>query len=298
MSTNKYKWLSLSLASIFISGCAVGGKPNLNLGIADAFRKSKSCLFKKKLSYGAPAPVANTNFGYAHPVAPTCQDCAATQSVVTVTPDQSVSSAPCDCSCNGGTCAPVTEFYMPVAPTQDLVEPTPQPTSDNLLPVTALPFEASDDSLELENPLPPVEVPDTPAIPAVDVDPTTVEEGIIDTLDSASVDHDEAEEALDEIDMTPKKDETSILDTAAKPLETKTPTSAGESVVEQRSKMLTLHARPVQSHRDSSVQSEQKTVEMQQVTHKRHFRQQNSLRPLHQDRNVGSKPLELSLIHI
>ena len=181
---------------------------------------------------------------------------------------------------------------MPVAPTQDLVEPTPQPTSDNLLPVTALPFEASDDSLELENPLPPVEVPDTPAIPAVDVDPTTVEEGIIDTLDSASVDHDEAEEALDEIDMTPKKDETSILDTAAKPLETKTPTSAGESVVEQRSKMLTLHARPVQSHRDSSVQSEQKTVEMQQVTHKRHFRQQNSLRPLHQDRNVGSKPLE------
>ena len=300
MSTNKYKWITLSLASIFISGCAAGSKPNLNLGIADAFRKSKSCLFKKKLSYEAPAPVANTSFGYAHPVASTCQDCAATQSVVTVTPNQPFSSAPCDCSCNGGTCAPVTEFHASDAPNQAVLEPVAE-TSDNLVPATALPFEASDDSLGLENPLPaPVEVPDTPAIPAVDINPTE-EEGLIETLDSASIDHDDVEEPLKEmdedLDIIPKKDETSILDTAAKPLEAKpleakTPTSAGESVVEQRSKMLTLYARPVQSHQDSSVQSEQKNVEMRQVTHKRHFREQNSLRTLHQDRNVGSKPLE------
>ena len=303
MSTNKYKWLTLSLASIFISGCAVGGKPHLNLGIADAFRKSKSCLFKKKLSYGAPA--VNTSFGYAEPVntvAAPCVNCAAAPSNVSVIHDQ---SAPCDCSCNGGVCAPATEFQTPAAsPMQEVVEPTTEPVSSNSLPVTALPFEESDDSLELENPLPaPVEVPDTltaPAIPAVDLDPTE-EEGIIETLDSASVAPDKAEEVLDEIDedlnITPKKDETSILDTAAKPLETKTleaktPTSAGRSVVEQRSKMLTLHARPVQSHQASSVQSAQKKVEMQQVTHKRHFREQNSLRPVRQNRNVGSKPLE------
>ena len=298
MSTNKYKWLTLSLASIFISGCAVGGKPHLNLGIADAFRKSKSCLFKKKLSYGAPA--VNTSFGYAEPVntvAAPCVNCAAAPSNVSVIHDQ---SAPCDCSCNGGVCAPATEFQTPAAsPMQEVVEPTTEPVSSNSLPVTALPFEESDDSLELENPLPaPVEVPDTltaPAIPAVDLDPTE-EEGIIETLDSASVAPDKAEEVLDEIDedlnITPKKDETSILDTAAKPLEAKTPTSAGESVVEERTKMLTLRARPVQSHQASDTQPlQKKKVEMQQVTHKRHFRQQNALRPLHLQK-LPSKPLE------
>jgi len=99
-----------------------------------------------------------------------------------------------------------------------------------------------------------------------------------------------------------------ILDTAAKPLEAKTleantleantleaktPTSAGQSVVEKRTKMLTLRARPVQSHQPFDTRTRQKKkVEMQQVTHKRHFREQNSLRPLHQNQKVGSKPLE------
>ena len=308
MSTNKYKWLSLGLASIFVSGCAVGGKPNLNLGIADAFRKTKAHLLKKKLSY--EAPIANTNFGYAHPVdtvAPTCQDCASTVSDVTILTESAL-PAPSDCGCNGDSSVyypPVTEFYMPVAPTQELAEPTAQPSSSNLLPVTALPFEASDDSLELENPLPaPVEAPATLTAPAID---PTEEEGIIKTLDSASIDHDEVEETMDEInedlEILPKKDETSILDTAAKPLEAKTleantleaktPTSAGQSVVEKRTKMLTLRARPVQSHQPFDTRTRQKKkVEMQQVTHKRHFREQNSLRPLHQNQKVGSNPLE------
>jgi len=193
MSTNKYKWLTLGLASIFISGCAVGGKPNLNLGIADAFRKSKAHLCKKKLSYQAPA--INTNFGYTQPInnaAAPCAECAAapTFSDVTVVPDQSILSTPCDCSCNGGTCGTTTEIYTSEGPTQAVVEPIAESNSGDLLPATALPFETSDDSLELENPLPaPVEVRETPTIPAIDVDPTE-EEGIIETLDSASIEHD------------------------------------------------------------------------------------------------------------
>ena len=301
MSTNKYKWLTLGLASIVVSGCAVGSKPNLNLGIADAFRKSKSCLFKKRLGYRAPA--TGTNFGYASPVvdaAPTslpCQECSAAPSEVTVMADQSTTVVSSDCNCDSSVYhPPVTEFYMPTAPAQETVVPPAAPESGNLVPAAALPFEESEDTLELENPLPaPVEAPSTPAIPSLNIDPTE-EEGIIETLDSASVAPDKAEEVLDEIDedlnITPKKDETSILDTAAKPLEAKTPTSAGESVVEERTKMLTLRARPVQSHQASDTQPlQKKKVEMQQVTHKRHFRQQNALRPLHLQK-LPSKPLE------
>jgi len=151
---------------------------------------------------------------------------------------------------------------------QELAEPTAQPISSNLLPVTALPFEASDDSLELENPLPaPVEAPDTLTAPAID---PTEEEGLIETLDSASIDHDEVEEVVNEmdedLDVIPKKDETSILDTAAKPLETKTPTSAGESVVEQRSKMLTLHARRAYSRDSGTCKIQAASGAVQRVT--------------------------------
>lgn len=136
----------------------------------------------------------------------------------------------------------------------------------------------------------PVTVPSDSVSPPTDIDPTE-EEGIIETLDdSASIDLDDLQEEVEqevieeEFTITPKKDENSILDTAVKVLQPQAPTSAGESVVEQRSKMLTLTARPVQSHHSSHSQLQRNKVEMQQVTHKRHFRQQNALRPLHRER--------------
>ena len=173
MSTNKYKWLTtLGLASIVVSGCHVGSKPNLNLGIADAFRKSRNCLAKKKLGYRAPA--TGTNFGYAPPVnnaVPTSsyQDFSPAPSEVTVM-SESPSTAASDCGCNNGAYVPpVTQFYMP--PAQEVVVESPTVTeSVVVLPPATLPFEESEDTLELENPLPaPIEVPDTPSI---NVDPT------------------------------------------------------------------------------------------------------------------------------
>lgn len=290
MSTNKYKWLTLGLTSIVISGCAVGNKSHLNLGIADAFRKSKNCLLKKKLGYRAPATGAT--FGYANPVD---HGVPVEDGVVTVVPDQSASIVSSDCSCNSSVSD--SEFYMPVETAYEMVDPPVASDGDNLLPAAlpaaalpaaALPVEASQDNSGLENPLPPaIEVPETPSTPSISVDPTE-EEGIIETLDSASVDIDETKEDLK---IIPEKDETSILDTAVMPLEVKTPTSAGQSVVEQRTKMLTLTARPVQSHQVADAQSRlPNKASMQQVTHKRHFRQQNALRPLHQ--KFRGEPLE------
>jgi hypothetical protein len=150
----------------------------------------------------------------------------------------------------------------------------------------ALPFEASTNSNELENPLPPaVEEPEAPLLDLIPDE----EEGIIQTLDSASIKTEEPEEAEEEITIKPKRDEASILETAATSLESSTPTSAGTSVMDRRTKMLTLTARPVQSHRGiQATESEQ--IEMRQVTHKRHFRQQNALRPLH--RQFRNGPLE------
>ncbi len=151
------------------------------------------------------------------------------------------------------------------------------------LPTAVLPAEESQGKLELENPLPAaIEAPNIQASPSLNID-STEEEGVIETLDSASVDPEEVDE---ELIVTPNTDEASILDTAEASPETspepETPTSAGSSVVERPSKMLTLTARPVQTHHASATQTVKNKAEMQQVTHKRHFRRQNSLRPLHQ----------------
>ena len=301
MSTKKFKWLTLGLASIVVSGCAVGSKPHLNLGIADALRKSKSCLFKKKLSYQTPA--SNARFGYANPVASnsvmlpstTSRPIANSQSITTSqspiyhqsAENLSVLSSDCNCATNSNVAVPSSEFYMPPRPATETPASTPSMSEGNAgsfdsVPSLELPYETSVDSLQLQNPLPPaVDVPTTQTSPSVEINESAsdVEEGIIDTLDSASLDIGELKETPV---ATPKKDEASILETAAKALEAKTPTSAGQSVVERRSKILTLTARPAQSHQLFDAQTARKTqADMQQVTHKRHFRQQNSLRPLH-----------------
>ena len=293
MSTNKYKWLTLGLTTIVISGCSVGNRTNLNLGIADAFQKSKSYLHKKKLAYQAPA--TGTNFGYATPVAssPVASSFPTHASPVTVVPVESAPSSSCGCGCSNGSCGssvptPVTEFYMPTNTStilsEEVVNPPVEFDSGQPLPA-ALPLEESQGEPELENPLPAeIEVPDTPVTPSIDIAPTE-EEGIIETLDSAAIDLEE------DFISTPEKDEASILDTASKPLKIQTPTSAGESVVEQRSKMLTLTARPVQSNqKPEHINDQSQKVEMRQVTHKRHFRHQNALRPLH--RKFRSEALE------
>ena len=284
MSTNKYKWLTLGLASVVISGCAIGSKPNLNLGIADAFRKSKNSLLKKKLAYGEPT--ANSNFGYASPanvsVATSlpCENCSAALSDATLLPDQLSS----DCNCSNGVSGSETKIHLD----QEMLEPTVASDNGVVFPAAILPFDDSQDNLKLENPLP--DAVGTPDTSSTNSD-STEEEGIIDTLDSASIAPQEAEEVIEEmdedLDISSKEDEASILDTAVMPLETETPTPDGESVVGQRSKMLTLTARPTQSYQASVTQRSLKRspkgqTELQQVTHKRHFRQQNTLRPIHQ----------------
>ncbi len=295
MSTKKFKWLTLGLASIVVSGCAAGSKPNLNLGIADALRKSKACLFKKKLSYQTPA--SNTRFGYATPVtsdsvmlpSTTSRPIASSQSPIyhQSAENPSVLSSDCNCSTANNVAVPSSGFYMPPPPAIETPASTPSMSegsagSFDSVPTLELPHDTSVDHLQLQNPLPPaVEVPTTQPNPSVGLNESgsDVEERIIDTLDSASLDFDELKETPV---VTPKKDEASILETAAKALEAKTPTSAGQSVVERRSKIVTLTARPAQSHQVFDAQTARKTqADMQQVTHKRHFRQQNSLRPLH-----------------
>jgi hypothetical protein len=274
MSTNKYKWFTLGLTGIVISGCSVGNKPNLNLGIADAFRKSRNCLLKKKMSYRAPS--AGSNFGYAPSVASNVN---VTDSAVDAISSESFG---CGCGCDNAVSEPISEFYMPIA--QEVVDAPLEQNSGESTP-SMLPIEAAQDNFELENPLP-ADI-GSPNTPSLNLEPAE-EEGIIETLDSAAIDlEDKAEDFKD----TPKKVETSILDTALKPLKPKTPTSAGESVVEQRSKMLTLTARPAQSHQSAeSLGRQSNKVEMQQVTHKRHFREQNALRPLHQ--RFRGEPIE------
>ncbi len=296
MRTQKYKWLTLGLASIVISGCAVGSQPklNLNLGIADALRKSRDSLTKKKLSYKAPD--ASSKFGFSNPstsaqptrlpsigTLPSLKNVPLLSGRSSASPvSESSSVLTSDCGCTGNNAASTMELDTPTGSSAEPVAPPLHDGSEYVdsVPPAILPFEDSASELGLENPLPPaVEMPATELVPSGEMNHTSPdeEEGTIETLDSAAHELDNTNELLD---VTPKKDENSILETAAKALEGQIPTSAGHSVVEQRSKMLVLTARPAESHqvfdRTARVANKSGT---QLVTHKRHFRQQNALRP-------------------
>ena len=269
-----------------LSGCTAGGKPNLGLGIYDAFHKSKACLFKKKLGYETPAVTQNP-FGFANnnvnehsPVLPTEGSY----------PAYSEPVSDCGCGCNGTpisapvSTVPSQEFYMPVAPNAlnlqgsnneegPVVLNSSDASLDSVVSPQALPLE---NELPAENPLPaanplPGFQPNSDTSNEIDLDE---EEGLIETLDSAS---------NRAPDVTPKKDENSILDTAAKAheqmFESLVPTRVGKSVFDPEPKMVTLTARPAESHQVFDAADRlAKSVKTAQVSHKRSYRQQNALR--------------------
>ena len=271
-----------------LSGCTAGGKPNLGLGIYDAFHKSKACLFKKKLGYETPAVTQNP-FGFAN------QNVHVQNSVLPTEgsyPAISEHASSCGCGCSGTpisapvSTVPSQEFYMPVAPnalnlqSSDnegglvVVDSTDEPAGSDVSP-QALPLE---NELPAENPLPaanplPGFQPNSDTSNEIDLDK---EEGLIETLDSASTEVPEA---------TPEKDENSILDTAGlfpeSMFEGRVPTRVGKSVFDPEPKMVTLTARPAESHQvfnaaDRLAKSAETATA--QASHKRSYRQQNALR--------------------
>ena len=295
MSINKYQWLTLTLASLIVSGCATGGKPFQGLGIADALRKTKTSLHNKKLSYQSQAP---SQFGFATPTnhlpsasatpTPLSWENGAVSfdsqgNDVTLPAD---ASTPCSsCGVNHGRAIVHEEFYLP--PRTEAVTATTSGQVSELAPIDSatsrlvLPFDSQPT------------VPNTPIesnpLPGFDAQPSSSnnldissdddEEGIIDTLDSAASQPTQEE---DFSNTTPSKDETSILDTAVKALEGRTPTSTGPSVVDRNASMLVLTARPVESHTvfdsEARMAAISKASDNKQVIHKRHYRQLNALR--------------------
>ena len=299
MSINKYQWLTLTLASLMVSGCASGGKPLQGLGIADALRKTKTSLHNKKLSYQSQAP---SQFGFATPTnhlpaAPAPPPLSWDNGAVALDSHGNVindindttfpaqASIPCsNCEVNQGPTVVHDEFYLP--PRTKVVTPTTSGQVSELAPIDSTNFQLvspSDsqpmvaDALIESNPLPGFDVQPSPS-DNLDVS-SDEEEAAIDTLDSTA---NQQTQEQDFSNATPSKDETSILETAAKALEGRTPTSTGPSVIDHNTSMLVLTARPVESHtvfdRSPHTAAMSKVADNKQVIHKRHYRQLNALR--------------------
>ena len=287
MRLKYHSLIALGISSIILNGCASSGGGFLNLGVVDALKKSKACLFKQKLGY-TTTPLANT--GLSLPTFGTKPTLSSGPVMIdNYAVPQATSSAPTsDCGCNAGSSIVDSsqyseKYYMPIRTdlTPQIVEPpidaVPSPLMEDaeLPSINPLPSETLDsdsgkgfDSLDTEGSFDPLGQTDSTEF---------------DSPDSETAESDDREQVVD----GQKSKDQSIFE-AAKLKESKTmkfdeatdPTHAGHSVVDQKPTMLTLHARPAQSHNvfDKAAQ-QQKSIETMQASHKRNFRQQNALRP-------------------
>ena len=288
MRLKYHSLIALGISSIILNGCTTGSGGFLNLGVVDALRKSKACIFKQKLNYST-TPIGNSKFALptfgttpTHSSGPVAID--------SYTVPQAASAAPTsDCGCNAGATVVNSsqysdEYYMPIRSelsTSEIVEP----------PIDSVPAKLIDDAeLPSVNPLPSEDFDsdNDDGFDSLDTEgafsplgQTTPDELSTDIVaeENQSDDHEQVVDGQNGNDKSIfeaakiKESDTMKFDDATDP------THAGHSIVEQKPAMLTLHARPAESHNlfDRAAQ-QKKSLKTMQASHKRNFRQQNSLR--------------------
>ncbi len=297
----KYQSLiAFGISTIIFSGCTSSGGGFLNLGVADALRKSKVCLLKKKLTY-SKTPVGNTGislptFG-AQPTGSSGAvpiDSYSVQQTAPATPQ--VAPAPttgsCGCGSPENTAVSTGQFYMPQQ--QYVVEPmvsnpiVQQPPAE----VVASPIETVPSSAPKINELPTInQLPsgsETPSIEPKETDHFEKfdTEGTLEPLGQNEEADDFELDTQEEIADGQRDDTQSIFEEAELTkrsqirFDSTTGLSRTERVAEpQKPKMLTLHARPAQSHNVFNQSNQtSKMVETVQASHKPYYRQLNALR--------------------
>jgi len=288
----KYQSLiALGISAVIFSGCTTSSGGFLNLGITDALRKSRACIFKQKLGY------SKTSLGTSGLSLPTfgSKPTLASGPVIvdSYTIPQEIPTAsqgiPGDCNCNAGQNSVLStqEYYMPHREyVNEAVESYPSEIISP--PIDTVPGQLLEDAeLPQVNPLPLHD-----SVPAKgnnydDLDTEGTFEPLGLNEDDDARDDDEAASQEKIVDGQSDNDQ-SIFESAALEKRSKikfdTVTAHSQKrgrASEQNSTMLTLHARPAQSHNVFDQEaSKRKSIETMQASHKRNFRQQNALRQL------------------
>ena len=309
MRLKYHSLIALGISSIILNGCATGGGGFLNLGVVDALKKSKACVFKQKLTY-TTTPIGNSGlslptFGSSptHSSGPVIVNSHTAPQQVTSFPPMSqpapiAQAAPTSsCGCSAGSSIVDSsqynsqhdaQFYMPARTdqTSEIVEPpinavpnrlieSPNLPSVNPLPTETLDSDNSEgfDTFDTEGELEPLG--QIEKMNPINSAPKVIAEKSYYSRDAETeaVESNVNDQSIFEAAKV-KESKTMIFDEATDP------THAGHSIVEQKPAILTLHARPAQSHHvfDRAAQ-QQKSIATMQASHKRNFRQQNTLRP-------------------
>lgn len=322
----KYKSLiALGISTVIFSGCTSNGGGFLNLGVADALRKSRASIFKQKLGY-TKTPVGNTGlslptFG-AQPTAatsPVAIDSYALPQNGPSVPLETPSSPTSDCGCGEHTVlSSDQQFFMPQSPYVVEREPSSEVLQQPPTEVVTPPVAAAEpstapaiDELPAANPLPPaVSAPVTKPnknnnFQEFDTEGTLEPLGQIDTSDDFQIEPPEEvasqeiapqeiapqelapeEIAPEEIAEDHSEKDQSIFEQAESvkrapvKFDLATDTSRADRAREpKKPAMLTLHARPAESHNVfNRAKPTPKSLETVQASHKPYYRQLNALR--------------------
>lgn len=299
--------IGIGLSSFIFSGCTTGGGGFLNLGVADALQKSKACIFKQKLSYKKPfvsagkfslptigtrpANVALPTTG--HPIA---IDSFTIQS-------QGLNSPTSDCGCGTDTSVPTEQYYMPIRPQRaDVLNVTPGEIVEP--PAILAPTRQIDDAqLPDINPL-----PLDNGVPSIGTElDSNGTEGTFEPIGQSAPIGPSVETHLSSTSDLQKKEDAVVISPAKRQDIVEQRTDVEESIFEAAKtpkyhrpnfdeatnqnkpvqalkkptapKMVTLHARPAQSHNVfTPEQQHRKSLKAMQASHRSNFRRQNSLR--------------------
>ena len=306
----KYQSLiALGISSVIFSGCSTGSGGFLNLGIGNALQKTKICAFKNKLTYeqtpigstGLSLPTfgsAPTNIG--HQQIGHQQINAAPAPISNYSVMQAPVAAPaandCGCNANSATTSPsyVQEYYMPVSPVQ--VDTVPSAPTMNIesqpVDIVEPPIESVRPGSNGSNELPPINV-----LPGEFEQDSGSKFDSLDETDSLGPTGSKADDGFsletgeDNSDkvvdgLNHSSEDKSILESAKRKRlrspdtdKITRPSQQIATIEDVETKMVTLHARPAQSHNVFDRASQQrKALETMQASHKNQFRQQNSLR--------------------
>ena len=295
----KYQSLiAFGISTIIFSGCTSSGGGFLNLGVADALRKSKASIFKKKIAYST-TPIGNTGlslptFGTqpATVTGPVEIDSYTVQQSVPSTSQMTPAAPTAGCGCGEDTVVSTEQFYMPrqqyvVQPSESSQAPQQPPSEIISPPIETIPSSPPEvKQLPKVNPLPSVS-DDSSVEPSDNHFEKFDTEGTLEPLgQNDEVDDDFELDNQEEIAEDQRDKDQSIFEEAelTKRSQIRFDSTAGstrtDSLAQSRKpKMLTLHARPAQSHNVfNQAANKAKPLETVQASHKPYYRQQNALR--------------------
>lgn len=272
--------IALGISSVILGGCTAGSGGFLNVGVVDALRKSKACVFKQKFTY-QKTPIGKT--GLTLPTFGT-RPSVASQPVVLDSysvPQTGTPTITSGCGCDAGQSIVSSDqqYYMPTrSRTPDVIEMSPGQIVEPSIDAVPAPL-IHDAELPSVNPLPGDNLDFDAGEDFDSIDTEGSLEPIGQSNDTKANESDQMVDGQNGNDKSVFEAAKKFNDAEIPFNEAPQPTHAGHSVVQQKPEIVTLHARPAQSHNvfDRAAQ-QQKSLETMQASHKRNFRQQNALR--------------------